>query len=211
MSTLKKFKSPIGDLEWVIITGEGKENLSGVQQYKCDLVLEADVAAKLEAEIRAFWADNRPKSILEPKSLGFYPHTVKTEEVDEATGKPVYKETGKTMFSFKTATTFGDGKPKVVQVFNASGAKVSLGDQTIGNGSRGRVDGAMDIYQVKAKGKSSAIVDAGVTLFLNGIQLAKFVPYVGGVQFDAIEGEDIEVEGQMDAIKEDDSAARPRL
>jgi hypothetical protein len=217
MGTLQKIKSPVGELEWVIITGEGKENLSGVMQYKADLVLEGEPAEKLKAEIQAFWEANRPKGIVEPKSLGFYDHQIPTGEKDEETGKNIYEKTGKTMFSFKTATTFGDGKPKVVQVFNASGARINLGEQTIGNGSRGRIDGAIDIYEVRGKGKNAAIVDAGVTLFLNAIQLSKFVPYVGGPNFDAIDGEDPELSDGMEALqvetsaKESDPKERPRL
>lgn len=205
-TTLQRFKSPVGNLEWVIISGEGKENLSGAMQYKADLVLEGDAAEALKEKLQAFWEENRPKSITKPKSLGWYDHKVKTEEVDEETGKPVYEETGKTVFSFKTATTFGDGKPKVVQVFNAKGAPVVLGEQKIGNGSKGRIDAAMDIYEVKApKGKS--IIDAGVTLYLNAIQLSKFVAYAGGPSFDEIDGdEELGIEGHMDGIHEEGSA-----
>lgn len=186
--------TPVGDLEWVFITGEGKEDLQGSPTYTCQVVLEGSNAAALQAEIDDFWAANKPKGIDTPKSTGYYDHTTKDEEGNKV-------ETGKTAFVFKTATTFPNGSPKVIKVFNAKGAEVSLGDKKIGNGSRGRIQGAMGIYEVQQKGRT---IQAGVTLYLNGVQLTKFVEFVGGPSFDAVEdeeaGESFEGFGEMGAV-----------
>lgn len=192
---IENVTTPVGNLEWVFITGEGKEDLQGNPTYTVSLVLEGDQAKVLEEQINDFWEANRPKGISEPKSLGFYAHTAK-----DAEGEKV--ETGKTAFVFKTGTTFPNGNPKVIKVFNAKGAEVSLGDKKIGNESRGRVQGAMGIYEVQQKGRT---LQAGVTLYLNGLQLTKFVEFVGGASFDAIEDEDagedsFEGFGEMGAV-----------
>lgn len=202
MADTVAFDSPIGDLEWTIISGEGKANLNGTMQYVTTLVLTAEQAEPLKELLQKYWEDNKPKSIKEAKSMGWYPHTVPTDEKDEE-GKTVYAETGKVAFVFKTNVSFKDGKQKVVKVFNAKGAEVQLGQKKIGNGSRGRVNGAYGIYEVKApNGKS--IVNAGVTLYLNGIQLTKFVEYVGGPNFSEVE--DPEGEG-FEGFEDDGMAA----
>ena len=105
-------------------------------------------------------------------------------------------KTGNTVFQFKTGTKFKDGAPKIIKTFNSKGAEVALGDKKIGNGSRGRIQGSMGIYEVKSK--QGATMGAGVTLYLDGIQISKFVQWVGGPQFDAIEGEEDTFEGVGD-------------
>lgn len=189
MSELQRFNSPIGELEYVMITGEGKEDLQGNLKYQASVVLEGEKAEQAEKEIMAFWEANRPQNIKEPKSTGLYPHTVPTGETDED-GDKVYEETGKTRLQFKTGTTFKDGNPKIVKVFNAKGAEVALGDKKIGNGSRGLLLGNLAIYRVIPKGKQKP-VEAGVTIYLEGVQLTKFIEYVGGVDAGAVEDDEV--------------------
>jgi len=209
----KPIESPIGDLEWVIIEGEGKEDLAGNFKYQAALVLSGDSANAFQAEVNAFWDENKPAKIKEPKSLGYMPHKIPTGKEDEE-GSKIYEETGKTSFLFKTGTAYADGNPKVITVFNAKGAEVSLGAKKIGNGSRGRVKGAIAIYTVEKAGK---ILQAGVTFYLNAIQLAKFVEYAGGPRFAAIEDEgDFEGVGDMGGIpdestKTSESSDKPKL
>lgn len=188
MSKTLTIETPKGSLEWVLISGEGKENLSGKLQYKADLVLEGEPAAALKATIDAFYQETKPKGAPKtPKSTGYYPHKLPklaedgTPELDED-GKKILLETGKTVFSFKTDTTWPkDGSQKVIKVFNSKGNPVQLGDTKIGNGSVGRILGAAGIYEVKAK--NGALIDAGVTLYLNAIKLLKLEEYIGGAQF----------------------------
>ena len=62
----------------------------------------------------------------------------------------------------------------------------------------------MDIY---TKGGAP-----GVTFYLNGLQLSKFVEYSGGGSFGEIEGGDFDgVEGGMGALAEETETDRPRL
>lgn len=206
MATTKKIETARGSLEWVVITGEGKPNMSGKLQYLASLVLEGATAEALKAEIDAFWEENKPAKFSKaPKSLGYYEHKEPTGEVDED-GKKIYVPTGKTMFSFKTGTEYTDGKPKVIKVYNSKGNLVQLGDTKIGNGSIGRIKGAMGIYE-NTQPKTKQIVDAGVTLYLDSIMLLKLEQYAEAgfsateedAEFDAIGEEFVGEEVQAEA------------
>ena len=200
--------SPIGDLEWVTIDGTGKEDLQGNMKYNCTVVIDGEAAEEFKAQAAAFWEENKPKGATKPKTPGWYPHKVKNIEKSKEAGEVVYDETGKTALIFKTNTAFPNGNAKVVKVFNSKGAEVSLMGKKIGNGSRGRVGGAMGIYNVN---KASQ----GVTLYLNSVQLTKFEEYTGN-SFDDISeaaGEDSfdGVEDNMGGIDDKSEVERPRI
>jgi len=223
-------QTPIGDLEWVIISGEGKENLNGDMQYQASVVLDpeqvdektsdskaAEAKAFIEG-IQEFWTANKPTGYksAKPDTSGLYPHTLPTGEKDED-GNNVYEETGKFVLRTKTGTTYPDGSNKVIKIFNAKGSEVSIGEKKIANESRGRIGCVMAIYATQ---KGKAIANAGVTFYLNTLQLSKFVEYAGA-GFEAIDDEDeedaFEGVGDMGGISDDDastntaSASKPRL
>lgn len=182
MSTPVQFKTPKGPLEWVNIRGEGKENLSGKLQYVANVVVEAD--DPIIAQIEAYWEENKPKGFKkDPKSMGIYDHTVATDEQDE-NGKTIYEPDGKKVLAFKTGTTYADGKPKVVAVYNAAGKVVNVPELKVGNGSVGYISGAMAIYANKMKNKDT-VIDAGVTLYLNAVQITKLVEFSTDHGFEA--------------------------
>lgn len=208
-------ETPIGDLEWVVISGEGTFNkLKGENQFQATVVLDpaTQECKDFIEEIEQFWKDNRPKKFAtkDATSTGFRPHTVKSEEVDED-GEPVYKEDGLIAFQFKTGTTYQDGKPKKIPVYNAKGNAVALGDKKIGNGSRGRLQGVIAIYEQPKT--------AGSSLYLNAVQLSKYVPYVGGPNFkaideagdDAFEGFEEDLQEEASQTSETTSKPTPRL
>ncbi len=228
MSEIKKIaETPRGELEWVMIRGDGKEQLNGPNKYQAQLVLDPDqvdekttedqaAAAKLfQQDVEDFWADNKPKHIKTAKSMGFYPHTVLAAELDED-GEKVYEPTGKVAFLFKTGTEYKDGKNKVIKVFNKKNNVVDIGDLLIGNGSIGRLAGAMATYEVKPP-KGNKALEAGVTFYLDAVKLLKLEEYVGGTQFgtedddmDGAWGDDDETwTGEEEATS--DSKAKPRL
>lgn len=215
MSEVKKIKAGKGELEWTTIDGEGKENMSGKMQYVTNLVAEED--DDLVDEINAFWEANKPKGFKkEPKSNGIYRHKTKTDEKDED-GKAIFEEDGKIYFAFKTGTSFPDGSTKKVQVYNAKGTKVELPEGTkIGNGSVGIVAGAMGIYENRTK--QGKLVDAGVTLYLDAIQIFKLEEFSQDAGFEAdeeAEGWTGESEGTFEGDTADESNAsttsKPRL
>jgi hypothetical protein len=183
---IQKVKSPKGSLEWVTIDGEGKENLSGKMQYVANIVVSAD--DPILKQIDDFWAANKPKGFTKPaKSLGVYDHTVDSGKKDED-GKVIYEPDGTKYLAFKTGVAFPDGSPKTVQVYNAQAKKVSLPEGVkIGNGSMGKISGAMGVYQNKTK--QGVVIDAGVTLYLDAIQIFMLEEFTEDAGFDAEEGE----------------------
>lgn len=225
MAEVKRFVTPKGILEWVTITGEGKENMSGKMQYTANVVLDPKVIpehAEFIASIDAFWEENKPKGFKgDPKSLGYYLHDV----ILDAEGKPDLDEKGKKQFNpdgkvylaIKTGTEYADGKPKVIKTFNSKAKRVELGEVRIGNGSIGEVSGAMGIYTNTDK-KTKKVLDAGVTLYLDAIKISKLVKYDGPDSgFGADEDADSEesFSGVEDEFNGTDSAeagtAKPRL
>lgn len=204
-----KIKSPKGELRWVTITGEGKENLSGKMQYVASVVIDESVPEHKAFidQVNEFWEDNKPaKYNLAPKSTGIYP--LKEKDAD---GNAV-EVPGKFYVQFKTGTTFQDGAEKVIATYNAKGKKVSLGSQTIGNGSVGIIAGSMGIYENK---KGNAILNAGVTLYLDAIQITKFVPYEHDAGFTAQDDDEDGWTGEDDSFEgvteESAPKAAPRL
>lgn len=192
--------TPVGDLEWIFITGKGKKDQQGNDRFVASVVLDKDsvLCKEFINDIDSFWDTNKPKKVKEAKSRG-YRHLQDEENND----------TGRISFNFWTGTTFQDGQAKEIKVFNAKGAEVALGTKKIGNGSRGRIKGAMGIYDT---GPGAC----GVTLYLNGIQLTKFIEFTGGVSFDEVEDGDEDFEGfdedGMNAINSDTSEESvPRL
>ena len=209
MATVK-IKSPKGELRWVTITGEGKENLSGKKQFVASIVLDASVPAHKEFmdSIDAYWEENKPaKYSLAPKSLGYTALTEKDKDGNKTEIPGMFYAT------FKTGVTFPDESAKVIDIYNAKGKKTSIGNQTIGNGSVGIIAGSMGIYENK---KGNAILNAGVTLYLDAIQLTKFVPYEHDAGFAAEDdengwtGDDDSFEGVAEAAPTQAKTA-PRL
>lgn len=199
MATVQPFKSPKGVLNWVIITGEGKINMSGKLKYNADLVLpkDSDEAKKLIDFIDEYWLANLPTGFnakRAPKSTGYRDEMIAVLDKDGEKqygedGKVMKEATGNVVFTFSTDTTYPSGDQKKVVVFNAKGNKVDLGSKKIGNLSEGRISGAVGVYTVKdPKGKT--ITDAGTTLYLNSVMLTKFVEFSGEEQWDADEDGD---------------------
>ncbi len=221
-SSLRKIpETPRGELEWVIISGEGKEDLQGNMKYQASLVLDPkdpEHQAYLES-IEDYWEENKPAHISEAKSTGVYDH--KAPKLDDEgnpvkgeDGKVIMELTGKKLVLFKTGTEYADGKAKVVKVYNGKNKQVVLGDRKIGNGTIGRLAGAMDIYEVKGKGKNTKAVEAGVTHYLDAVKIIKFKEYISGPNFsqddDAEDWDEDDVPfGDEEAPAE--AAGKPRL
>ncbi|MCI4437682.1 MAG: hypothetical protein JHC33_12820 [Ignisphaera sp.] len=178
-------KTPKGVLNWVMITGAGKEPMDVTKKNKFTATLtlpnDSENCVKLSNIIKDFWSENLPTGFEKrpAKSLGF----------KETIHKETRESTGFTDFTFSTDVSFPDDAPKVIPTYNAKGEKVELGLTKIGNGSTGVIHGAMGVYEVKAKGKT---IDAGVTLYLNAVQIAKLVEFTGGVDADDISDDDEE-------------------
>jgi len=185
----KQLVTPVGDLMWVFIDGKGKKDLNDNDRYVASLRFpDGGVIHKsLEAELRAFWTEHKPKGKGKPKSNGLKPELGK--EVD-AEGEKI--PTGQVMFNMWTGIAFPDGTQKVIKIYNSKGTEVSLGKKKIGNGSRGSLSGQMAIYINGA--------NVGVTVYLSGIQITKFVEFK---QDDGFKTQ-ADTEGGFDGVENED-------
>lgn len=173
MSEKLKVVTPRGELRWIFITGEGKENMSGAYKYTAQVYMTQEQAQPVIDAMDAFWEENKPGSFKKsPKSMGY-----KTVEQNEESTVPE-ADIGLVYFTMSTNTEYASGDAKVIQIRNSKNAKVSLGDKKIGNGSEGHLSGVAGIYTTLVPG-SKKIQAAGVTLYLNAIMLKKFVEYIG--------------------------------
>lgn len=192
--------TPVGELAWVFITGKGREDLNGNDRYVASLKLANDSAElkAIKAAIKKFWDENKPKGKGLPKSNGI------KAQLDNETGE----ETGFTLINMWTGTTFPDGKAKVIKTFNSKGIEVSLGQKSIGNGSRGSLSGVLAIY---VNGPNT-----GVTVYLNAIQITKFVEYSSDAGFEDL-GEDedsftgVDNEGGFDPVDNATNQEPPKV
>lgn len=187
-----KVASPVGELQWVTFNGEGREDQQGNMKYLATVVMAKEKAQPLMDILDKFWDDNRPKAIKVPKTKGYRVHHIPEldkdgkPKIDPETDKKIYvpHPDGLIEMVFKTSTTWPDGKAKHVAIYDYKGNKADLGDIQIGNESTGILHGAAGIYTV---GKRN-ITDAGVTLYLNGIQIQKLVEYAGGDDVHEMDG-----------------------
>lgn len=221
---VKTINTPKGELAWVFITGEGKEDLNGNPRYSASVYFPKDSKefAKYQADVMAFWEENKPKSAKKPKSIGIYLEVVELNpqegeaprttvvSITQPYDKDEYKETGRVAVQAWTGTKNRDGSAKRLKVANAKGAEVSLGSKIIGNGSEGRLATAMQVYENGP--------NVGVSLYLNGVQLTKFVEMSSGVTFEADDDVDEDsftgFDDSMEAFEEVDqptTAAKVRI
>jgi hypothetical protein len=177
--------TPVGELFYVNISGQGKENYDeDGYEYTASIRLTGEKAQKLIADIDEV-VQKMPKGetlkscgykeLVKDKEGNLRSPSLRKPKTDEETLSGIFE------FSFKTNTTYGDGKAKKIGVRNANAEPVSLGDKRVGNGTIGAISGKM-------RGKSYK-EEYSVTLYLNAIQIAKFVEYVGDDGFDEVEGD----------------------
>lgn len=176
----KPFLSEKGELVYVFIDGEGRKDLNGNNRFTAALRLsdDSEELKRMKKLVTDYWKDHKPKGA-SLKSNGIkkeieYLKDDNGEVLLDEDGKKQFKYTGYHLIQFWTGTKFEDGSPKKVQIFNKNGDEVDLKGKKIGNGSRGWISGAMQVYD---NGPGAQ----GVTLFLNAIQLAKFVEFEGSV------------------------------
>lgn len=181
---LVKVVTPTGDLWYVNITGQGKQNYNeDGYEYVATVQLTEEASKNLREKIAEILGEvpkgKTIKSVghreLMKDEQGLYTPTSSTKERDAKAEK-----SGIFAFTFKTGAVFEDGRPKKVAVYNAAAQKVNMGDRLIGNGSKGSISGNMQRFE---RGK-----EVGVSLFLNAVQLTEYVPYNGDAGFEAQEG-----------------------
>lgn len=145
-----KLKTPVGELRYVFIKGEGRNQAMPGQpermQFVASVVLKKDSAqhkqllASINTEWDAYKSANGLKPAQQPKTNGIKP------VMDKETGA----ETDYVLATFKTNTKWADGNPQVVKVFDHKGNDITTAfqkaDWSIGNGTTGIIHGtAMEI------------------------------------------------------------------
>jgi hypothetical protein len=199
-----------GELRWVFIDAPGKPAMDPTKPNRKQASLyvktDSDGCKAFIAALKEFWNANKAKG-QKLKSLG-YKEEVTLKEGGDEDNEDDYVKTGYTSFAFWTGATWPDGNDRVVDIYNAKGNKVSLGGKKIGNGSLGAISGTMAMYHNGT--------NHGVSLYLNAIQLVKFVEFSQDAGFEAqeeveggFEGVDTEFEGTTS--EESSGEAQPRL
>jgi len=192
------FKTPLLPLSWVQITGQGKlkmnkdPNSTDPADYNYTATVtypDEESMKKDKAIFDKFWRENKPAGCTKQSYAMFKPEM---KEVLGADGKPTYDEddakikapTGKYNLAAKTITHWPrDGKQNVVKVLRANGNPLQLGDKVIGEGSTGVIHGALGINAYAG--------NEGLALYLEAVQLKKFVEYTGSSDVSADDlGED---------------------
>lgn len=189
--------TPVGELHWVNISGQGKENYNGDgYNYVATVYLTGEKAENERKKIDdvlgpvpkgAIVKSKGYKELLKDKDGNLYsPDKTGAVNVENEDGDIVdisedCEASGIWAFTYSTKTTFEDGKTKEIAVYNKDAKKINMGDKLIGNGSSGAISGKLKRF---VSGK-----EVGVSLFLHALQITKFVEYEGGAGFGAQEGE----------------------
>lgn len=198
-----KTQSPIGDLMYVMVTGQGKENYDGdgFEYQVCVDVPNAEADPYID-EIEDFLEDNAPKGGEQASS------PYKTIEDDDTIPE------GVTRFTYKTRTEFTDAKgvtkDTVVDILDSAGNKTKLPEGIfIGNGSTGKAIGTLVLWERGNRKKT----EYGASLYLKKVQIKDFVPYEGET-IEEIEGGSFQGFEKMpqaeDTTTEDEPTSRRR-
>lgn len=208
-----KVKTKVCNLKYVFITGEGKNQAMPGEPERMQFVASAVMPkdgeahkhflAQIDAEWEAYKAQFGVKG--KPKTNGIKDEFMKdpSGEIDPDTEEVRRIPTGNVIATFKTNTTWPDGNAQVVKVKDRKGkditAAIQAADWAIGEGSQGIIHGTAMGNNVGGTHK--------VTLYLAAVQLAKLVKYEGNdVECDEIEGDDIDLGDEVEAIDSTDTA-----
>lgn len=165
----KALITPVGEFHWAFIGAGSYQNNEfddskpekNVKTITLHLQKDSTACKNLTEMLDKIWADavdeKRLKKSTKPSS-------------------PIYKEledddgdlTGIIAFRFKTNAFYKEKEVKI-PIYNAQGIEVSLGNENIGNGSRGAVHFTTNVYEFGGK--------YGLSLYLAAVQLTKFVAY----------------------------------
>jgi len=181
------FKTPLAEIRWVNITGQGKlkfdpegkldKDATSSYQYTATAVLTKEQAEPVIAKLKAFWKDNKPAGAtkmqydtIKPEMKDVLDKDGNPQEDDE--GAPIQEATGLYLLGAKTITHWPDGKPNKIKVLRGNGQPLNLGEKEIGDGSIGVIHGTMGINTYKG--------NEGINFYLTAVQLKKFVEKMGG-------------------------------
>lgn len=214
-----KVKTKVGELKYVFITGEGKNNaMKGEDprmQYVASLCVPKDGEVHkafhklVYEEWERYKKEHRVKGRPALNKNGEPMDGIKIEkqkdpkgEIDPQTEEVRMVPTGNVLITFKTNIKWPDGSPKVVKVFDGKGRDITEAvhnaDWTIGNGSTGIIHGTAVGNNTGGSHK--------ISLYLSAVQIAKLVKYEGDViEAEDIGGEEIDIGDSVSGIGAEDS------
>jgi len=207
---MAKVKTKVGPLKYVFITGEGRNNSMNDEprmQYVASLCVPKDGAVHkdFKAQIDAEWKEYKERFGVKglPKTNGIKDEMMKDPKgkIDPQTEEIQKVPTGNVLITFKTNTTWPNGNPQIVKVFDGKGREitqaVNSADWAIGEGSTGIIYGTAQGNNVGGTHK--------VTLYLSAIQLAHLVKYEGdAIDTEVLEGaDDIDLGDAVSSIDEE--------
>lgn len=183
----ENYVTPPGELKWVNITGQGKENYNqDGYEYVATIKLSGEHATNLIEKIDEVTGpipagktkgSARYKQLYKNSEGELYTVNEEVEGRSASDGKP----TDSYEFTFATNVVFPDGRPTKIGVYNAAAKKIDLGDRLIGNGTIGAISGQIKQY---TNGKR-----IGASLYLKSIQIIKFEEYSGDAGFESQDGD----------------------
>ena len=187
MSSKEKFILRNGELRWVFVTGNGvpRSEDDDTPVYRASIVYpDIDSAKKYIDILKELWKESGNKG--KPTYPGY------KMLVDQETGE----ETGEVSFQ---AWTFVEnqktGKKKSIPIYDARNRKVSNPEALrIGNGSIGSLAVVAKSYNKKTS--------KGISLYLQGLQLIKYIPYEPDLGFEEVEDEEAFTEESLDFSSE---------
>ena len=197
-----KIKTPIGELMYINITGEGKNTaMQGMParmcyvasiKFKKDSAEHKALKELIDAEWKRYCSETGFKG--RPKSTGLKPVMVPKlkdgkPELDEYNA-PIKIEGDEVIANFSTSTKWQDGSNQEVKVFDPKGSDITsvirAAPWKIGNESKGVIHGTAMGNNVGGTEK--------VSLYLTAVQLAKLVKYEGNtIEAEEIEGEELDL------------------
>jgi len=211
-----KLKTPIGELAYVFIAGEGRNTAMPGEparmmftvsvKFKKDSAEHKAVKDLIDTEWKRYCDESGVRG--RPKTTGIKPVMIdKTDakgvvEQDEY-GAPIKIEGPDVLVNFSTSTKWADGSAQIVKIFDHKGQDITTAVHSaqwkIGNGSLGIIHGM-------ACGNKGGGTEK-VSLYLSAVQLAKLVKYEGTtIDAEEIEGEEIDLgDSGVPAIPSQDS------
>jgi len=182
----RPIKTPMGELMYVFIKGEGRNTAMAGQPERMQYVASirfkegSPEHKEFEAQLWDLWREYQEKTGFKGKPAktdkGEYMIGLKKEyisegsgEIDPETGQVRKIPSGYVLANFKTNTTWADGNPKVVKVFDFKGRDITEAyqnvDWAIGNGTIGKIYGVASANNAGGKHK--------ISLYLSGVQIIK--------------------------------------
>jgi len=183
-SEKKNVVTPKGELQWVVVNGQGKENYDGDgYEYTASIILTEEEADEFQDMVDDYYAEQ-----------GGQEETCPTKIIRE-------DKEGNLLVTFKTQAEF-EGRPVKVKIVDAYNKPVHLPDDVgIGNGSIGKISGTLSYFKRKK--------NDGVSLFLKSIKINKFVKYIAETGFE----DDDDTDGGFSGFDEDtdlEQAEKPK-